>query len=306
MQWFITMNGETVGPHEGPALYAKIQEMAASGQSLATAHVRDDAGSVWMPIQQSPFASALAAPVAVAAAYPAPLATPAKAKPPWWQNGRVGIGLGLLVAIWIGKCGIDSSSKAKGTAQSELIASQVNAETKRIAAAPPPPRELTFTERVASETTLAGALKLLRPTMTDTQNELPPAAATLALWGSRHLTWADLQSIPETKRALVMKDPDAERAKRLCVTGTINEIEVDRSGGAPVYLGGMMTPGMDFVRFMAVGSTGTLVEGNGARLCGIVTGKYSYTNAGGGTTHSMMVVGMFDLPDNKRTPAAAL
>jgi hypothetical protein len=102
-----------------------------------------------------------------------------------------------------------------------------------------------------------------------------------------------------------MKDPEAERGKRLCSLGTINQIEVDRSAGSPIYNGGLMTPGFDSVRFSAVGSSGDLVEGSGARICGIVTGKYSYSNAGGGTTHAVYLVGMFDIPQNKPAPVPA-
>jgi hypothetical protein len=62
MQWYVSHQGETIGPHEGQVLHAKIQQMVGGGQSLAGAYVREEAGS-WMPIEQSPFASALQAPV---------------------------------------------------------------------------------------------------------------------------------------------------------------------------------------------------------------------------------------------------
>ena len=37
-----------------------------------------------------------------------------------------------------------------------------------------------------------------------------------------------------------------------------------------------------------------------ARFCGIATGRDTYANTGGGTTHAVRVVGMFDLPENRK------
>lgn len=48
----------------------------------------------------------------------------------------------------------------------------------------------------------------------------------------------------------------------------------------------------------SVSSTGRLVEDSRARLCGFVTGKYSYSNSGGGSSHAVQLVGMFKLPEN--------
>lgn len=294
MQWYVTHQGATIGPHDGQVLHAKIQEMVAAGQSLAGAYVRDDAGA-WMPIEQSPFASALRPPTPHAVAAPAHVA-PKKGS--WWKptTGAV-VGGVLFTLFFVGKCLAKDDSKATAVAAPLPAKPAAPAE-------PPKPPEPTFAERLAAQSSLSGAVAMLRPLMTDTVNETSAGAAGLALWASKNLTWADLQSVPETKRSMVMKDPEAERGKRLCSTGTINEIQVDRSGGAPVYIGGMMTPGYDSVRFMAVGSTGALVENSGARLCGIVAGRFSYSNAGGGTTHAVQVVGMFDLPENKKAGAA--
>jgi hypothetical protein len=59
------------------------------------------------------------------------------------------------------------------------------------------------------------------------------------------------------------------------------------------------------VVFYAVGETGDLVAGSRTRLCGIVTGLHSFLNSGGGVTHAIRAVGMFDLPENRRPVAAA-
>jgi hypothetical protein len=163
----------------------------------------------------------------------------------------------------------------------------------------PAPREPTVLERLDAQTDLAGGLGVIGGRFKDSRDDMDPAAAVFAGWSTKHMTWLDLQKIPETKFALVLKDPEAVRGKRLCSSGSIVEIRVDRSSGKPVYIGGLMSPSGNVTRFLAVGSSGELVERSQARVCGVVTGTYSYGNSGGGTTHAVNVVGMFDLPDNK-------
>jgi hypothetical protein len=163
------------------------------------------------------------------------------------------------------------------------------------------PKEPTVVERLMESTTLTEALGVARPLFTDTEDKVDPAAVSFAMWAAKRMTWRELQALPETKHALVMKDPEAERGKRNCYTGVIVEIQVDRSKGVPLYLGGLMTNGGQIARFAAVGSTGELVQKSAARFCGVTTGRQSYSNAGGGTTHAVYLVGMFDLPENKLT-----
>lgn len=57
MKWYVTINGETIGPIQGET----IIESAREGKLRAGAFVRDEAGGTWMPIEQSPFAAAVAA-----------------------------------------------------------------------------------------------------------------------------------------------------------------------------------------------------------------------------------------------------
>lgn len=52
MRWYVTTNGETVGPIEGEVVAAWARE----GRLVPGTHVRDEAGSAWMPVEQSPFA----------------------------------------------------------------------------------------------------------------------------------------------------------------------------------------------------------------------------------------------------------
>lgn len=168
-----------------------------------------------------------------------------------------------------------------------------------VAAAPAQP---TVAEQLNSTDTLAGALGVLANSFEPKQKDgIDTASAALAVWGGRHFTWAMIAARPETKRALVMKDPEAEIGKRLCWSGTVIEIATDRSTGFPIYTGGLIDYNADVLSFYAVGSSGDLVEHSPARICGIVTGSVAYSNSGGGVTHSVRVVGMFDLPQNKPT-----
>ena len=55
----------------------------------------------------------------------------------------------------------------------------------------------------------------------------------------------------------------------------------------------------DIYKFMNVGTSGDLVANSQARMCGVVTGRYQYSNSAGGTGHALSIVGMFDLPQNR-------
>ncbi|MDD5057545.1 MAG: hypothetical protein PHQ60_06710 [Sideroxydans sp.] len=141
--------------------------------------------------------------------------------------------------------------------------------------------------------------------MTDFNNsDISRGAASLAIWGSKHLTWGDLQKVDQGKYGMIMKDPDSQRGKRLCGYGQIVEIQVDNTTPEKVYWGGLSVPtddDMRVYRFVAVGSTGELIAGSYAKFCGIITGKNSYQNSLGGVTHAVHLVGMFELPENKKT-----
>jgi hypothetical protein len=96
----------------------------------------------------------------------------------------------------------------------------------------------------------------------------------------------------------VMKDSDEERGKGMCVTGRIIEIAVEKTDKGKFAHAGIIS-NMDVTKVVAVGSTGELVEGKTATFCGVVIGKHSYPNSGGGQTHTVRLVGMFDLPANR-------
>lgn len=107
---------------------------------------------------------------------------------------------------------------------------------------------------------------------------------------ARHarLAWADVATGTETTVPRVLKDPDRERDRRLCVTGTV--VEIARHERRPVHVGALRTGDADEVRFVALGSTGTLVKRSAAVLCGVAAGKLD---------GAPVIVGMFDLPENR-------
>ena len=164
----------------------------------------------------------------------------------------------------------------------------------------PAPAEPSLVERLVASTTLTEALEIVRPQMTDTTNEVSPGALALALWATEHLRWPDVAVAQnETSFARVRKDPDAARGKRMCFRAQIIQITKAELGAGSVFSGLTLSAGAQIARFIAVGSTGDLVENSGARFCGVVIGTYDYSNSGGGTGHAISVVGMFDLPENR-------
>lgn len=154
---------------------------------------------------------------------------------------------------------------------------------------------------------LREAIAETRAKMTDIQGgDLSDGAALLALWGDENMRWNELQEIPMTKYGLVMKDPDAQRGKKMCVSGKIIEIALDKSvPGKRIFEGGMFSDAGEIYRFIALHSTGEIMANSRARFCGVVTGQQHYQNSAGGVAHSVHLVGMFDLPENKSVTSSA-
>jgi hypothetical protein len=152
-----------------------------------------------------------------------------------------------------------------------------------------------------SKTSLTDAIDFLKPQMGDAVNDINGGAVLLASWGAKKMTWADVAVAKnETSAALVHKDSDAARGKRMCVRGEIIEIAKDSSlQDAVVFRGLLVTGYSNLTSFVAVGGTGELVARSRARFCGVVIGRFDYANSGGGTSHAISLVGMFDLPENR-------
>ncbi len=158
---------------------------------------------------------------------------------------------------------------------------------------PTPPTEPAIAPpeiRIAKAESLAAAIAITKPEMTDSTAELDGGARLLASYASRHLRWADLDVPAETTIGRVEKDPEPERGKRLCATGELLRIERRDLDARKVYVGSLRTGEHDNLKFVAVGSTGDLVKRSTATLCGVVIGK---------SADAVSVVGMFDLPENR-------
>lgn len=156
---------------------------------------------------------------------------------------------------------------------------------------PPPKKEFS---------TLAEAIDGIKPLMADTRDEINPGAVFLAFWAVDRLKLNELQSVPKTKYSLVMKDSDEQRGRLICTSGRIIEIASEKVEGKKLYSGGMYDDAGKIYRFLVVKSTGELVAQSYAKLCGVVIGRQSYQNSIGGVAHAIFLVGMFDLPENRK------
>jgi len=123
----------------------------------------------------------------------------------------------------------------------------------------------------------------------------PRCARLVGEWAQIHpMTWGDVYvKRDEVSLRAAQKDPVAARGKRLCYSGEL--LAITRADG--MHEGQLMTR-QGNIHFLAVGSTGDLVADSRARICGVVTGMVSGTNAFGGTVEAVQVVGMFNLPAN--------
>lgn len=284
MRWYVMHEGTTAGPVEGEEVF----KLGQQGQLFPSMHVRDENG-VWMPILQSPFASVVASPARVA-----------KSEPRAVSPARIAIGVvvGVVVCLvlLVGLAAIGGRSSSPSTPAVAATTPEAPAP------APAPPTPL---ERMAKAATLREAVGITRPLMADVRGEdISQGAALLAVWWARRpALWSELTAMPDSKRAEIMKDPDAYRGQRICMTGTVSQIFRDKSSStsAPVYMGVLYHNG-GFARFIAVQSTQGVVENTPARFCGIAIGLQSYDNVNKGTTHAIQAVGLFDI---QRTVARA-
>ncbi len=170
----------------------------------------------------------------------------------------------------------------------------------QVAPVPPPVPQLTPIQKLQAIPTFAGALIATIPMMTDARNDTSPGAEALTIWGIGHMKWSDVAvTKDETSIALVKKDSDEARGKRVCYGGSLIQIEVVKDEWGKSATGLLVTNDTSLIHFSAVGSTGDLVAQSPARICGVVIGKYDYSNSGGGVGHAVQVVGMFDLPANR-------
>ncbi|CAN5910112.1 hypothetical protein BH11MYX3_BH11MYX3_31160 [soil metagenome] len=138
--------------------------------------------------------------------------------------------------------------------------------------------------QVAHAATFAQAIEMARPAFVDTTEELGAGARLLAHYATAKLRWSEVDVPAET----TIRQPD--RGKRLCATGEIRQITRRELNGRTVHVGRLRTADADEVAFVAVGTTGDLVERSAGRLCGAVLGK---------SGSAVSILGMFDLAENR-------
>lgn len=163
----------------------------------------------------------------------------------------------------------------------------------RATKATPPPEAVSRLRTMFAAPSFGEALAIATPEMTDATVERPDdGAALFVTYASTRLRWEDVDGEPETSTGRVMKEPAAERGKRMCASGELLSIVVraPTGGRSKTYVGQLRTMSGDVVTFVAVRSTGDLVKGSAGSICGIVTGKAGETSS---------LVGMFDLPENR-------
>lgn len=204
-----------------------------------------------------------------------------------------------FVTVFTFVCGCEKESKRVEltSAVPSAVAVPVTSQTHT---------EPTIEERL-SDADLAKALEIVVPAFADEyakddeRRKIPPAIKSFVAWASDHLNWAELELIPATKLELVRKDSHLERGKRTCVSGKLNEIYAIQSfSPQKVYAGYFASKSGKFIlNYIAVRSSGSLVDGNTATFCGVVTGTSSYPNGRGGRTDAVVAIGMFDLPENR-------
>lgn len=210
------------------------------------------------------------------------------------------IGVVVAAALAAGACTKESETKDAARHHPPAPVSGEPASTEAATADEPPPQP-TLADRLAEAATLSDALAITLPEMKDTTDDTSLGALGLSMWSASHLRFADVAvRHNETSAKLILKDSDRERGKRMCARGVIVQIEKVDIGDASIFNGLLMKYSGTVISFLAAGDTGDLVENSRARFCGISTGRYTYSNSGGGTTHAIQLVGMFDLPANRR------
>jgi hypothetical protein len=77
-------------------------------------------------------------------------------------------------------------------------------------------------------------------------------------------------------------------------------LQIAKEQGTKIFSGTFQGEDGKFYFYLATASTGDLLDGHRARFCGVVTSRFSYENSAGGSTHSVRMVGLFDLPENRK------
>lgn len=162
--------------------------------------------------------------------------------------------------------------------------------------------EVAQTASVQEPATLVEAINAYKPSMSDithaSSDEYSEGVLSLARWSAGHLQWAELNSLPTGSFALTMKDPNTQRGKKICMSGIALQIAATPIDDVELHESIISSDAGDIYSLLAVKSIGEVVANRKAAMCGVITGTRSYRTSGNGITHSLQLVGMFDLPEN--------
>ena len=162
--------------------------------------------------------------------------------------------------------------------------------------APAPPSSAT----ILSAPSFSHAVELALPMIAEGGKASREGTALLASWADQYLAWETIDlPKPETTLSLAARDLQPERGKRLCESGEITEIFDE----GKAYTGLLLKQRFEVIAFIAVRSVGKLEAKRRARFCGVVTGRHASAGPEAGSAQAVQVIGMFDVPENKKPPA---
>lgn len=168
------------------------------------------------------------------------------------------------------------------------------------AAPPPPPPALPSSAAIVTAPSFSHAVDLALPLIAEGGRTSREGTDLLAEWADQYLAWETIDlPTPETTLALAARDLQPERGKRLCETGEIKEIFDE----GKVFTGLLVKARFEIIGFIAVRSVGKLEQKRRARFCGVVTGRHVSAGPEAGSAQAVQVIGMFDVPENKKPPA---
>jgi hypothetical protein len=276
MRWSIK-NGEAVsGPFDEHELPTLIRARLLTSKSL----VAPEGAAEWLEVNASPLAHWFRQSQKV------------ELDPDWKLKFLRALALSTVPVLIIGAvvAGMISGSKSTPPPPS--------GEDHGHLAFPDPPKPVVDdATRLGRANHIEDALPILRQHFENHNGPEPSEAAVLTgLWLHRKLLTAyyDFDAMPDSAIVEVMKDIDSYRGKKLCSRGTIGQIYASHAYDATLWLGVLVTPNINLVRFVAAGSTDGIVADSTARFCGIVVGLHGYENLSGGSSIAVETVGVFD------------
>lgn len=127
-------------------------------------------------------------------------------------------------------------------------------------------------------------------------------------WALTSLAYEDVfdEDLSRTSYGKAHRDADLERTKRLCVTGTVVDIDGASANGERFYAGTLVDASSNPTLFIALGDAENIFADSTASFCGVFIGREAYLTRGGDHLVGLRVVGMFDTKANRRRTRAAL